>query len=73
MTAAFVLDTARLHLRRFTDANLGDLVTLDSDPAVMRFISDGEPTPRQVYEDSLLWAGLWWTRAPWRATWRVSR
>ncbi|MBV1859223.1 MAG: GNAT family N-acetyltransferase [Nannocystaceae bacterium] len=54
MTAPFVLHTARLHLRRITDANLDDLVTLDSDPAVMRFISDGKPTPRQVYTDTLL-------------------
>lgn len=54
VTVPFVLDTARLHLRRITDANLDDLVTLDSDPAVMRFISGGTPTPRQVYEDTLL-------------------
>jgi len=49
-----VLDTTRLHLRRITDVNLDDLVTLDSDPAVMRFINGGEPTPRRVYEDALL-------------------
>lgn len=54
VTVPFVLDTARLHLHRITDANLDDLVTLDSDPAVMRFISGGEPTPRQVYTDTLL-------------------
>lgn len=54
MPVPFVLDTARLHLRRITDGNLDDLVTLDSDPAVMRFISGGEPTPRHVYTDTLL-------------------
>lgn len=50
----FVLDTARLHLRRIDDGHLDDLVDLDSDPAVMRFINGGTPTPRQVYEDTLL-------------------
>ena len=54
VTVPFVLDTARLQLRRITDANLDDLVTLDSDPAVMRFISGGEPTPRAVYVETLL-------------------
>lgn len=54
VTVPFVLDTPRLHLRRITDDDLDDLVMLDSDPAVMRFISGGEPTPRAVYVETLL-------------------
>ncbi|MCR9166216.1 MAG: GNAT family N-acetyltransferase [Nannocystaceae bacterium] len=54
MTVPFVLDTARLHLRRIDDGHLDDLVALDSDPAVMRFINGGSPTPRSLYEDTLL-------------------
>ena len=54
MSVPFMLDTARLHLRRIGDEHLDDLVELDSDPAVMRFINGGQPTPRQVYEDRLL-------------------
>ena len=54
VTVPFVLDTARLHLRRIDDGHLDDLVELDSDPEVMRFISGGVPTPREVYETSLL-------------------
>lgn len=54
MTIPFVLDTARLHLRRIDDEHLDDLVELDSDPAVMRFISGGAPTPRETYENGLL-------------------
>ncbi|PXX61731.1 RimJ/RimL family protein N-acetyltransferase [Nocardia tenerifensis] len=43
------LKTDRLVLRRFTDADVDNLVRLDSDPAVMRFLT-GEPTPRdEIY------------------------
>jgi RimJ/RimL family protein N-acetyltransferase len=45
-----VLETARLRLRRFVHADIERLVELDSDPEVMRYISFGEPTPREVYE-----------------------
>ena len=58
VTVPFVLDTARLHLRRIDDGHLDDLVELDSDPEVMRFISGGVPTPREVYETSLLESGF---------------
>lgn len=54
MPVPFVLTTPRLSLRRIDDAHLDDLVALDSDPAVMRFINGGTPTPREVYEQSLL-------------------
>lgn len=42
------LETDRLALRRFTadDANL--LIELDSDPAVMRYLTGGEPTAPEV-------------------------
>ncbi|MEM6293268.1 MAG: GNAT family N-acetyltransferase [Myxococcota bacterium] len=54
MSARFELSTERLHLRRLGAEHLDDLVDLDSDPAVMRFISGGDPTPRQTYVDDLL-------------------
>ena len=38
-----VLETERLILRRFTDADVDALVDLDSDPQVTRFITGGEP------------------------------
>ncbi len=41
------LETPRLALRRFTSDDLDDLVALDADPAVMRFINGGHPTPRE--------------------------
>jgi len=41
------LETERLLLRRFTEADVNNLCDLDSDPDVMRFLT-GKPTPRDV-------------------------
>jgi RimJ/RimL family protein N-acetyltransferase len=41
------LETERLALRRFTETDVDNLVDLDSDPDVMRYISGGRPTPRE--------------------------
>jgi RimJ/RimL family protein N-acetyltransferase len=48
------LETERLTLRRLTAADVEHLVALDGDPAVMRFINGGKPTPRQVIETEIL-------------------
>lgn len=48
------LETERLILRRFTAADLDDLVELDSDPHVMRFLTGGEGTPRHRIRDEVL-------------------
>jgi RimJ/RimL family protein N-acetyltransferase len=48
------LETERLILRRFTDADLDNLAALDGDPAVMRFLTGGKPTPREVVERGTL-------------------
>lgn len=52
------LETERLVLRRFTDDDVDNLVELDSDPAVMRFINGGRPTPRAEIENEVLPAFL---------------
>jgi RimJ/RimL family protein N-acetyltransferase len=52
------LETERLVLRRFTDDDVDNLVELDSDPAVMRFINGGCPTPRAEIENEVLPAFL---------------
>ncbi len=54
MVTPFMLDTARLSLRRIDAGHLDDLVELDSDPEVMRYINGGTATPRRVYADTLL-------------------
>ena len=52
------LETERLLLRRFTEDDLDNLVELDSDPEVMRFITGGRPTPREEVENEILPAFL---------------
>ena len=48
------LETKRLALRRFTTADAENLLALDSDPAVMRYLSGGKPTPRHMIEQEVL-------------------
>lgn len=49
-----VLETARLAPRRFTEADVDRLVNLDSDPEVMRYLSGGSSTPRDVIQRDIL-------------------
>jgi RimJ/RimL family protein N-acetyltransferase len=48
------LETERLVLRRFTEADVDNLFDLDSDPEVMRFLTGGNPTPRDVIRNETL-------------------
>jgi RimJ/RimL family protein N-acetyltransferase len=52
------LETERLVLRQFTEDDVETLVELDSDPAVMKFINGGRPTPREEIETEVLPAFL---------------
>ncbi|RAG86019.1 N-acetyltransferase [Streptacidiphilus pinicola] len=45
------LETERLVLRRFTADDADLLIELDSDPAVMRYLSGGEATAPEVVRD----------------------
>ena len=45
-----MLETERLTLRQFTPDDVENLVELDGDPEVMRYITGGRPTPREVIE-----------------------
>lgn len=49
-----LLETDRLILRRFTADDGGHLHALDNDPAVMRWINGGTPTPWAVTRDQIL-------------------
>ncbi len=49
-----LLETERLVLRRFTEDDADNLFDLDSDPAVMRFITGGESTSRDEIENYTL-------------------
>jgi RimJ/RimL family protein N-acetyltransferase len=48
------LETERLVLRRFTEDDVANLVELDGDPEVMRFVNGGRPTSREEIEDDVL-------------------
>lgn len=48
------LQTERLRLRRFTAADVENLVALDGDPEVMRYLTNGRPTARESVEDEVL-------------------
>jgi len=47
------LETDRLALRAIAADDIDQLVALDADPAVMRFINGGKPRPRAEVEDTL--------------------
>ena len=49
-----LLETERLVLRRFTEADADDLIYLDGDPEVMRFHTGGKPTPPDEIRDGTL-------------------
>jgi RimJ/RimL family protein N-acetyltransferase len=49
-----LLETERLVLRRFTEADVDHLFDLDNDPEVMHFINGGTPTPRDVIQNDIL-------------------
>jgi len=48
------LATERLTLRPFTADEADLLIELDSDPAVMRFLSGGEPTAAEIVREQVL-------------------
>jgi len=52
------LETERLVLRRLTVADVDNLVSLDADPDVMRYVTGGIPTPREEVEKEALPAFL---------------
>jgi len=66
------LETERLVLRQFTEADVDNLVDLDSDPDVMRYITGGRTTPREEIETDFLPAFLaYYQRFPGYGFWAV--
>jgi RimJ/RimL family protein N-acetyltransferase len=53
-TMQIFLETDRLILRRFTEADADLLVELDGDPEVMKYINGGRPTPREEIQNEYL-------------------
>ncbi len=53
MAVSWEVRTDRLHMVRLTGDHLPDLLELDSDPEVMRFINGGKPSTAADYEGFL--------------------
>ncbi len=49
-----ILRTERLVLREFTEDDVDNLFDLNSDPEVMRYLTGGRPTPREVIRDEII-------------------
>jgi RimJ/RimL family protein N-acetyltransferase len=49
-----ILETPRLVLRQFAEADVDNLFDLNSDPEVMRYLTGGKPTPREVLRDEII-------------------
>lgn len=54
MGQSILLTTVRMTLRRLTEDDVDHLVDLDSDPAVMTFLTGGFPTPRETIVKDVL-------------------
>ena len=49
-----ILKTARLVIRQFTEDDVDNLFSLNSDPQVMRYLTGGRPTPREEIRDRII-------------------
>jgi RimJ/RimL family protein N-acetyltransferase len=49
-----ILETPRLILREFTENDVDNLFDLNSDPEVMRYLTGGKQTPREVIRDEII-------------------
>jgi RimJ/RimL family protein N-acetyltransferase len=49
-----ILQTPRLVLRQFTESDVDNLFNLNSDPEVMRYLTGGQPTPRDEIRDEII-------------------
>ena len=67
------LQTLRLDLREFTRDDFGDLVRLDSDPRVMKYINGGKPMSKQEVEAALGRVLRYYRTTYGLGVWRASR
>jgi RimJ/RimL family protein N-acetyltransferase len=67
------LETLRLELREFVPSDLPDLVRLDSDPRVTRYIGDGRTTPMADLETMIPRIRRVYRLYPGLGTWRAAQ
>jgi len=68
-----LLRTARLTMREFTAADFDDLLRLDSDPRVLKYINGGKPMPRTEVQAALTRVTGYYALYPGLGVWRASR
>jgi RimJ/RimL family protein N-acetyltransferase len=66
------LETLRLELREFTPDDIGDLVRLDSDPRVLKYINGGKPMPRAEVDAAMRRVTRYYALYPGLGVWRAS-
>jgi len=49
-----ILETPRLTMRQFTEDDVDNLFDLNGDPEVMRYLTGGRATPREVIRDGVI-------------------
>lgn len=49
-----ILNTPRLTIRQFTEDDAGNLFDLNNDPEVMRYLTGGQPTPREEIRGKII-------------------
>ena len=68
-----ILETARLRLREIEESDLDSLVALDSDPEVMRYISDGRTYERHEIEQAIPRVRAYYEKNPGLGIWLAEK
>jgi len=68
-----LLRTPRLTMREFAAADFDDLLRLDSDPRVLKYINGGKPMARAEVEAALQRVTRYYALYPGLGVWRASR
>ena len=72
-TAHVLLRTPRLSMREFTPADFDDMLRLDSDPRVLKYINGGKPMGRAEVEAAVKRVTGYYALYPGLGVWRASR
>ncbi|MDQ6916591.1 MAG: GNAT family N-acetyltransferase [Pseudomonadota bacterium] len=71
--ARVLLRTPRLTMREFTPVDFGDMLRLDSDPRVLKYINGGKPMSRADVEAAVKRVTGYYGLYPGLGVWRASR
>lgn len=72
-SARMLLRTSRLSMREFTASDMNDLLRLDSDPRVLKYINGGKPMERSEIDATVRRVTGYYALYPGLGVWRASR